>query len=207
MKKVALSIVAFMVILNSWAQDNKEKEQHATKNERKDKGHTPLLYITLSTGVNNNTAIMGFNLELPVTKNITVEAGPGTGTWGNKLYGGVKYYTRPAQRGFAAGLGIAYCPGVRYDEHDLETIYGNTEKIQYHKNPQTVLLLMLYKYWTLGRKYNRFYIETGWAQILNGGEKITQLSGHTISDKQRDRLNSAIENAPIFAVGISFGLH
>ena len=138
---------------------------------------------------------------------MSAEAGLGTGTWGNKMYVGAKYYLSPCQHGFAFGLGLAYCPGVPHDKHDLETIYGTTVPIEYNKNPQTVLQLMAYKYWYIGKKYNRLYIEAGWSTSITSGDKITQLTGPPISNKTRDGLNSGIENGPILAAGISFGIY
>jgi len=167
----------------------------------------PTMYITTSTGINNNTALIGFSFDVPVSKYVSVEAGPGAGTWNTKLYAGVKYYTKPCHRGFAIGVGLAYCTGLNHDQHSLETIYGNNESILYNKNPQTNVLFMVYKYWDIGKKYNRFYVESGWSTPINGGDKITQLSGDPLSEDAISRLGSSIQQGPILAVGISFGIY
>jgi len=196
-----------------WMQVLAQEKTTPSKNEPKKRktivrpARCPRVYINTSTGINNNTAIMGFSFDVPLPNNLSVEAGVGTGTWGDKIYAGLKYYLSPCQRGFAVGLGLAYCPGVPHDSHDLETIYGTTETIVYNKNPQTSLLLMAYKYWTIGKKYNRLYAETGWSMPITSGDKITQLSGHPMSSKAMDGLNSGIESAPILAVGVSFGIY
>jgi hypothetical protein len=207
MKKITLTILTCIISMHLFGQDNKAPVEDKKKKEEIRPDHGPLLYITTSTGVNNNTGIVGFNFELPVNEKVTIDAGPGTGTWGYKFYAGAKYYLKPAQRGFAFGVGIAYCPGVNRDRHDLETIYGNSETIDYNKNPQTLALFTVYKYWSIGRKYNRIFVETGWSMLLSNRDKITQLSGDPISNKDMDGLNSGIENGPVFALGISFGLH
>src|SRR3954469_150249 len=110
MKQLALAILIGLTALTTLAQDapadHKKKEK-----VRLDRG--PGIYITTSTGINNNTAILGFNFELPLSANVTIDGGPGTGTWNNKLYIGAKYYLKPAQRGFAFGTGITHATGTR----------------------------------------------------------------------------------------------
>ena len=139
MKQITLTILIGIFALNVSAQDIDAPSKHEAKGEdlklRSD--GCPAIYITTSTGINNNTAILGFNFELPVSEKVAIEAGPGTGTWGYKAYAGVKYYLKPCQRGFAFGTGLTYCPGVQHSWHDVATIYGSTEDIEFKKNAQT----------------------------------------------------------------------
>jgi hypothetical protein len=101
MKQLFLTILTATIAWNAVAQsvdypggDNDGKKEPTIRPDGCAK-----LYITTSTGINNKTAIMGFNFELPVGKMFTIEAGPGTGTWGNLVYAGVKHYLRPCQQG------------------------------------------------------------------------------------------------------------
>ena len=150
---------------------------------------------------------MGFSFDVPVSKNVAIDGGPGTGTWGDKVYAGVKYYVKPCHRGFAFGTGLTYCPGVHHDKHDLETIYGNTETITYNKNPLTNIFFAAYKYWSLGKQYNRVYIELGWSEQLSNKDKITQLTGDRMSENSFNSLNSGASSGPVLAFGVSFGVH
>lgn len=209
MKRITLTVLIAMIWANVLAQEKSIPSENETKKRKTivRPDHCPPIYITTGTGINNNTAILGFSFDVPVSKNVSVDAGPGTGTWGNKVYAGVKYYLRPCHRGFAFGTGFTYCPGVYHDRHDLQTIYGNTESIEYNKNPQANILFAAYKYWNLGRKYNRLYAELGWSVALSKGDKITQLSGDRMSSHTVDVLDSDAPGGPIVAVGISFGVH
>lgn len=211
MRKIALTVLIGISAMNVSAQDRTYSPDHETETVVKKKivrpEHGPGMYITTSTGINNNTGIMGFSFDVPVSKKVSIEAGPGQGAWGSKIFAGAKYYTKPFQRGFAFGAGLAYCRGVHRDRHDLETVYGTTESIVYNKNPQTSMLFTAYKYWNLGKKHNRFYIETGWSTPLSHNDKITQLSGHKMSRREMDHLSSAIQEGPIVVVGFSLGVN
>ena len=213
MKKTALTLLMGVIGMHVSAQDRTYSPEHETETTTKKKKvivrpeHSPNIYITTSTGVNNNTGIMGFTFDVPVSKNVSIEAGPGQGQWGSKVFAGAKYYLSPNHRGFALGAGIAYCPGVYHDRADLQTVYGNTESIEYNKNHVTSMLFTVHKYWNLGKKHNRFYLETGWSTPISHDERITQLSGHRMSNDERDHLRFAIQEGPILAVGFSFGVH
>ena len=209
MKKITLSVLLTFIGITVFAQntDITPEKQTKKKHPRVRPDKCPPIYVTTSTGLNNNTAIIGFSFDIPVSKNVSIDAGPGTGTWGDKVYAGVKYYLRPCHRGFAFGTGLTYCPGVYHDQHDLQTIYGTTEPVEYNKNPQTNILFAAYKYWSLGRKYNRFYIELGWSEPLNTGNKITQVAGTPMSSHTIDQLGSDSPRGPILAAGFSFGMH
>jgi hypothetical protein len=200
MKKILSTLLIVMTVLVASAQDkNMEAETKPAT--------APAVYISTSTGVNNNTGIFGFSFDVPVSSHVVIDAGPGASTWNYKAYAGVKYYMRPHQRGFAFGTGLTYCSGLRDDKHDLQTIYGYTEPVEYNKNPQTNILFAAYRYWTMGKKYNRFYLELGWSVSLTGGNSITQLTGDPITTHANNDLSSWTPGGLILAAGFSFGVH
>lgn len=203
MKKIIWTILIALAGINAYAQDNNIPSENKTK----EKGSCPKIYITTSTGINNNTGIAGFSIDVPVSQNVSIDAGPGTGTWGYKVYAGAKYYLKPCHRGFAFGTGLTYCPGVYHDKHNLTTVYGYDETIEYNKNPMLNILFAAYKYWNLGKKYNRIYVELGWSVLLTNGDRITQLTGAPISDQTLHDLGSTVPGGPIIAAGFSFGVH
>ena len=199
MKKVLTTLLIAMTVLRASAQEKTIEPATAVL-------APPAVYIATSTGINNNTAILGFSLEVPVSSHVAIDGGAGAGTWNTKGYAGVKYYTRPYQRGFAVGTGLTYCTGMHDDKHDLETIYGITEPVEYNKNPQTNILFAAYRYWTMGKKYNRFYLELGWSVSLTGGNSITQLTGDPITTHANNNLSSWTPGGLILAAGFSFGV-
>lgn len=208
MNKIALTLLMGAISLNLCAQESSEhtktkKEKRAVK--RLDRG--PAIYITTSTGINNNTGIVGFNFELPISARVTIDGGPGTGSWNHKVYVGAKYYLKAAQRGFAFGTGLTYATGTRGHSYWATTVYGDSRYIKFNKNPQTNLFFAAYKYWSLGKQYNRFYAQLGWSVPLSGGDKVTQMSGPPTTQGSKNRIGNSAPGRPILAVGISFGLH
>ena len=207
MKKIPFTILLALVATQAFAQGDKAADPDKYTNVSVNTARAPWAYITTSTGFNNNTGILGFSIDVPIGRKLSIEAGPGMGTWNYKAYAGIRYYLKPHQRGFAFGTGLTYCTGLRNDEHDLKTIYGYSEQIEYDKNPQTNILFAAYKYWNLGRRYNRIYMELGWSVPLTGGSKISQLSGAPMSSSQRNGIESSAPGGLIVAMGFSFGMH
>ncbi|MES2701964.1 MAG: hypothetical protein V4649_04950 [Bacteroidota bacterium] len=205
MKHIVSTLSVALLALNVSAQDVQPEQQKKREKVRLDRG--PAMYITTSTGINNNTGVVGFNFELPVSPHVTIDGGPGTGTWNHKLYIGAKYYLRPAQRGFAFGTGITHATGTRGNSYWATTVYGDRRLIRFNKNPQTNAFFAAYKYWSLGKQYNRFYAQLGWSLPLSAGDKITQLSGPATTQDSKNSIASAAPGGPILAVGVSFGVH
>ncbi len=201
---VFIGITGFNVL----AQDsNLPTTKASPKNLTVRPERNPLIYMSTSTGINNNTGLIGFDFDIPVSKNISIDAGPGAGTWNYKIYAGVKYYLKSCQVGYAFGTGLTYCTGLYHDKHDLTTIYGNVEPIEYNKNPQTNMVFSVYKYWHLGKRQSRWYVQTGWTVPLTYGPKITQVTGITMSSRTMTSLSSYAPGGPIAAIGVSLGIH
>ena len=91
MKKLIFTILIAMIALNVSAQD-KNTTSGDTKQETPEArpAHSPAVYITISTGINNNTGILGFSFDVPVSSNIVIDGGVGASTWNSKVYAGVK---------------------------------------------------------------------------------------------------------------------
>ena len=211
MKQLALTLFAALLCTACYAQDSglTPEQMDAPKVKRQkirlDRG--PTIYITTSTGLNNNTGVIGFNFELPLSPKVTIDAGPGYGFWGHKVYVGAKYYLRAAQRGFAFGIGVTHASGEKSMRHLETSIYGNTTESTFRQNPQTNALFAAYKYWSLGKQYNRIYVQLGWSATLSGGDRITQLSGPRMSNNSIRGRGSVAPHGPVLAFGFSFGLH
>lgn len=207
MKQITLTLLIGCISIIAAAQENDAPSATKKKKDIVRLDHGPAIYLTTSTGVNNNTGICGFNFELPLSDKVTIEAGPGVGTWNYKIYAGTKIYLKTAQRGFAFGTGITYATGTRRRSYVATTIYGHEEMTKFNKNPQTNILFAAYKYWNLGRQYNRIYAQLGWSVPLTYGDKITQMSGSPVTDNSIDEIESMAPGGPIAAIGVSFGLY
>ncbi len=208
MKQIILILFIATLTFHALGQSTGVKQIGPEKKEQKLKrAHYPAFYITTSTGINNNTGVLGFSFDVPVSKNISIDAGVGAGSWNNKIYAGVKYYLDPFHRGFAFGTGLTYSSGLSDDRAYMTTIYGNNEWIEYNKNPQTNILFAAYKYWNMGKKYNRWYVELGWSVRVTGGSIVTQLTGDPLDRVTLNTLELFAPGGLIAGVGMSFGVH
>ncbi len=165
----------------------------------------PVFYLTISTGINNNTGLLSVSFEKPIAKSFSLEGGLGISSWGYKFYGGGKYYFRSCQRGWAVGTGVTYNTGIRNYQSNAATIYGTTETVVLNLNPQANALLAVYRFWNLGKRSNRVYFELGWSQPFLGGSRFDQIYGDPMSKDASDLMNRLSPGGLIVGVGFSFG--
>lgn len=52
----------------------------------------PKVYLGLSTGINNQTGLIGLNLDVPVTEYLSLGSGVGISSWGYKTYFEGRFY-------------------------------------------------------------------------------------------------------------------
>lgn len=208
MRKICVIVLVAMMAFRVSGQDMQSGSIDVPVNDSRTKPYKDaVIYIATSTGINNNTGIIGFSFELALNDRLYIDAGPGTGTWGNKVYGGIKYFLKPGHKGFAFGAGLTYCPGVHHGTYDIQTVYGNNEQVELNKNPQSNILFAAYKYWKIGQRSNRLFAELGWSAQLSAGDKITQVTGDQISEHTTRAISSEAPGGPVLAFGVLFGLH
>ena len=209
MKKLTLLVIAILLGTYAFAQDDdvvaKKKEPKNSRIEKKKAGRCPLVYINLSTGLNNNNGIIGVGVDLAVAQHVSVDMGLGIGTWGNKFYAGAKYYLKPCQVGWAFGGGVTYATGLSDFHQNMETVYGYTEPVVVDLQAKANIFIAAYKYWNIGKKHNRIYLELGWSQPV-APTQIRQTEGDPISDKSVKTLNAISPGGLIIGAGLSFGM-
>jgi hypothetical protein len=208
MKKVILALSIVLISLNVMAQSTDGSERKPFKKEKRKvvPGKCPSFFIALSTGWNNNTGLLGVNVEVPVSRHFSVDGGVGLSTWGEKFYGGAKYFLKPCHFGWAFGSGITYSTGLKNFQENMETIDGATEPVELDLNPQVNLMFAAYRYWALGRNKSRLYIELGYTVPLNGSDRYTQTAGTPINDVSAETLKLLSPSGIIVAIGFSFGV-
>lgn len=211
MRKITLVLLILLTSIHTFAQD--EHDTPPKKKTRK-KGaivrptKCPRFYITTSTGINNNTGLVGFNFEVPVSDNITLSPGAGLSSWGYKLSLSGQYYLQAiCQKGWGFGLGLTYNTGSSKFNTELETIYRTTEKVTLDLYSQTNINLTACHYWHLGKRSNRFYTQFGYSVPLSGGDKYRQIDGPPINNKSKDFVDLMSPHGIIAAVGFSFGIY
>jgi len=206
MKKAILTLFVALISMYVYGQSNDGTE---TKQFKKDKisrvQKCRTFYIALSGGFNNNTGIIGVNLDWAVADHFALDAGVGISTWGEKLYLGGKYFLKPCHLGWAFGTGITYNTGESDFHDNLETVDGDTEPVELKLNSQTNVLLAAYRYWNLGKGSSRFYLELGYSIALSS-DKFIQIAGTPISDNSTRAINLISPGGLIAAIGFSFGV-
>ena len=209
MKKTILTLFIGLLSFYTYGQSNdgtETKEHHHKEKKNEPKSKCPAFFIAVSTGLNNNTGIIGATIDVPVSPHFSVEGGAGIGSWGEKLYVGGKYFLKPCHLGWAFGTGITYSTGLKDFNENMETIDGDTEPVELQLNPQANLLLAAYRYWNLGKGRSRFYIELGYSIPLMGTDRFDQIAGTPIDDNSVHTLNLISPGGLIAAIGFSFGV-
>jgi hypothetical protein len=214
MKKFILSALVLLVSLAAMGQDYPDNYEQGRKpsgdkvkykTERQKGSVCSRVYFDLSTGINNNGGLLGIGADVHVSGDFSVNAGLGIlTTWGYKLYAGGKYFFKPCHKGWAIGGGFTYNTGIPEFKSDQETIYGTTEQVTVKLAPQVNALVAAYKYWSVGKKSNRVFLQLGFSAALTQ-DKYTQLSGSPISKNSDRALRIVSPGGIIVGAGFSFG--
>jgi hypothetical protein len=181
------------------------KQRDSTKH-----GKPPVCYIGLGTGINNPSGFLGLDFNLRLGKFVTLDIGAGPGTWGNKLFIGVKDYLRKNHRGWALGGGITFSSGEEHTDFRLNTISGSNEKVSFNLRPEENAYIAVYHYWTLGKKYNRIYVTLG-KSVPFHPPRFRQNGGNPVTDESRDHVRALSPGSFLGGImiggGISFGMY
>jgi hypothetical protein len=197
MKRVLITVVMLVVTIPAFSQliESKDKKKNSP---------CPKVYFGVSTGINNPNGILGFNFDIPIVNYVTVGAGVGVSSWGNKVYAEGRYYLRPCQQGFAFAGGITHNSGVSHFERKLETVDGKRQ-VTVNLYQETNLYLAVYHFWKIGHRHNRFFVDAGYSVPLYNA-RYKQIDGPQLSD---DGINEVKRIAPgglMIGTGFSFGI-
>jgi hypothetical protein len=166
----------------------------------------PFSYIGFSTGINNPCGILGLDYELPVKKYFSLGAGLGFSSWGNKLHLEGKYYLDKHQRGWALVAGLGYNTGVYNFKTHLRTVGGGKQQVTFNLQPVGTYFVGAAKYWRIGRKYNRFFINAGW-DIPLMPPHYDMVGGGPLTESSTTYMNRRSPGGLMLGFGCSFGLH
>jgi hypothetical protein len=164
----------------------------------------PKVYLGVSTGLENPAGLVGFNMDVPVTGQFSLGAGLGLSTWGYKTYGEARFYFNPCNRGWAIGTGISYNTGLKDFTTKLPTTAGDRD-VLLDLNPTTNAFVSGYRFWDLGRRGNRFYLQVGYSIRLTE-DYYKNKSAYTLTNDGTSVLQILAPGGLMCAVGFSFGL-
>ncbi len=207
MKKILFFLAAVAITTSVFAQTNTEAPENAPKGSHKKKNANkkPALYIGLSGGINNPAGLAGIDFNLCLNRYLTLDAGTGVSTWGNKLYIGGKTYLKANQRGFAFGGGLSFNSGVEH--RGMRIMTGNGRQMAtFSTNPQANIFLNMAHYWRLGHRNNRFFTELGWSVPITH-PKVRELYGPPASPDNFRHIERLAPGGLTFGIGFSFALY
>lgn len=165
----------------------------------------PKVYLGLSTGINNQTGLIGLNLDVPVTEYLSLGSGVGISSWGYKTYfEGRFYFKNDCNRGWAIGTGVTYNTGLE----DFTTLMSTTtgeEDVTFDLNPTTNVFVSGYRFFNLGRGGSRFFLQLGYS-INISNNNYTILSYHQLDDVGRTTMRLLTPGGIIIGCGFSFGI-
>lgn len=161
-------------------------------------------YLGLSTGIDNQSGIIGVNFDVPVTGRFSLGTGLGLSLWGYKTYGEGRFYFKDCNRGWALGAGVTHSTGFDNIISELPTTIGTTD-VSMNLNPTTNVIFSGYHFFNLGRGNHRFYLQLGWSHRITESP-YTITSGHKLDADGEAGMNILAPGGVILGFGFSFGL-
>lgn len=163
-------------------------------------------YFDLSTGINNNGGLLSIGGDIHVKEDFSLHAGAGRSLfWGYKFYFGGKYYLNPCHRGWAFGAGLTFSSGKADYETEQFTITSPDllEDVTLELLPQVNLFASAYKYWDMGKRNNRIYLQLGWSVPVTK-DKFVQKAGNPLTVESARTMRFLSPGGLIIAVGFCF---
>lgn len=193
-----LIVLSLSLLLLAATADAQNRGSRGRKSET-----CPKLYIGISTGIENPSGLMGFNMDVPV-KNLSLGAGTGFSSWGYKSYFEARYYFKPCNRGWAVGTGVTYNTRSQNYTINLPTTLGDQD-VSMILNHKTNVYIAGYRFWNLGKGGGRFYLGLGYSFRLDENNySIT--SGHVLTNDGKTVMRILAPGGLMIAAGLSFGI-
>jgi hypothetical protein len=197
-----ITLILAIVLL---AATNANAERYSSRSK---KTECPYAYIGLSTGFGNPSGILGFNMDIPLMKQLSVAGGIGMSyAWGWKSMAELRYYFAPkCNSGWAVGAGITHNTGFQSMTWKLAVKGADTmQNVTFDEKPLLNPFVSAYKFWTMGKNGSRFYIQAGYSlRLVKNYYTVT--SGHTLTDEGRFGMQLLAPGGIMLAAGFSFGL-
>jgi len=208
--KFTLSVIFFLLLSNYlFAQHREEKEQPKSEYSPSD------AYISVGSGINYNTGLLGVQFEKKFADKFSGYIGAGFGTWGDKITVGGRYYFGEALTS-AFSFSYTYVTGSKnvkanlyaVDSTNLSSQQGKQVTMTYDLNPVSTINFSWLKYWKMGKR-SRFNIELGWSFLLNtvgDNYKVNDPVGIKLTDASKAAFNILQPGGLMVGIGFSFGL-
>lgn len=207
MKNTLFVFVVLAFILGS-VKANAQQRSKFMEDKNKDLNNTSVWFGS-STGINNNTGIIGAHFEMQLKEQTTLYGGTGIGTWGNKFAVGVRRYKHyPLRRALSAGLSFA--PGLDELQTQLSVLNQSTQvvvdtNVTLRLLPAVQFNLSWGYYFKIGNK-SRMNVELGYSLPLSLNRKYQILTpGYGTTDFGDVVMQILEPRGIIIAIGFTFG--
>jgi hypothetical protein len=195
MRKTLLIVGALAGWFNAFGQAS------AFKHRLKDQVHCPPVYFDMGTGINSNGGIFTMGVDVNAFANLCFSAGGGIG-WGGKFYVATKYFLQPCHKGWAFGGGVTYATGWPTLTAPMPTVNKKYEKVTVELTPKYCAFLSATRYWQIGTRMKRGYVQLGWSLPLSPGA-YKHLEGPQLSEQADAALKMLAPGGFILSIGKS----
>jgi len=201
-KTAILSLLISLLSFKAHSQDDFYTSKPTPPEE--DPMTCPKTFLGVSTGINNNPGLLGFNLEVGVAKKISLGGGAGLSVWGYKGYLEGKYYFHDCYKGGAIGLALTRNTGIPEIQFEDETDAGVKQNVNMQLFPQTNFAIQGYHYFKMGKRH-RFYLNYGYSFEITT-KKYSVIGPNLPSKTLISVVDLMAPSGIIFGLGFSFGL-
>lgn len=164
----------------------------------------PKFYVGLSTGINNQSGLLGPNFDIPLAKRLSFGLGAGRSSWGWKMYSEARGYLGECNRQLAIGAGMSYNTGMSKFTTTLPTTTGDAQVDLIYK-PSLNAFASVYYFFNIGHDWShRFYLQAGYSYRLEDN-LYTVNSKHTLTSEGDAVMQLLQPGGAIIALGFSFG--
>lgn len=195
MRKTLLLLLLVATTITTYAQRGRRGQE------------CPKIYLGLSTGINNTNGLLGVNLDVPVTPTFSLGAGGGLSTWGWKaFFEGRYYFGQACNRGWAIGAGLTYNTGLSQPlEVDQDPNSLGIPPAQVTIEPVPAAFISAYRFFNIGQRGNRFYLQLGWSQRFED-KPYTSNPFRPLTTDGETVMRILSPGGVIIGVGFSFGI-
>jgi len=164
----------------------------------------PKFYVGLSTGINNQSGLIGPNFDIPLAKRLSFGLGAGRSSWGWKMYSEARGYLGECNRQLAIGGGMSYNTGISNINTILPTTTGD-EQVTLEYKPSLNAFGSLYYFFNIGHDWShRFYLQLGYSHRLE--DNLYRVKSKHVLTSDGDAVMQLLQpGGVIIGLGFSFG--
>lgn len=165
----------------------------------------PGVFIGLSTGLDNMVGLLGVQLDVVASKNLTIGGGIGISSWGYKYALNLKFYPEGLYK-YYFKTGYSQNSGLDQFETELELNNGSKQTVMMDLKPVGNLFFTAGWAWKMGKR-NRFFLEGGYAFLLKADNYYVLYDDNIeLSETSKRVLQMVRPGGLVICLGFNFAL-